>query len=246
MDLTSKVALITGAKRIGAVVAQELAKRGADVAVSYARSKKEADDLVASITSMGRRSAAFQADLTNPDACADVVNKAAATFGRLDVLIPMASVYVATPFDKLNLAEWDRTINVDLRSTFLCAIAAVPHMRKQGGGRIVTFSDWLPRSGRPRYEGWLPYYVAKAGVMALTEALALELAADNILVNAVAPGPILAPPETTADDHQKVADATPLGRWGGGLEIAKAVLAFIDSDFITGETLRVDGGRHVK
>ena len=246
MDLAGKAVLITGAKRIGADVARELARRGANVAVSYARSKKEADDLVAEIKEMGRRSAAFQADLTNPDSCKAIVDQAAQAFGRLDVLIPMASIYIATPFDKLNLEEWDRTINVDLRSTFLCAIAAVPHMRKQGGGRIVTFSDWLPRSGRPRYEGWLPYYVAKGGVMALTEALALELAPDNILVNAVAPGPILAPPTTTADEHQKVADATPLGRWGGGLEIAKAVLAFIDSDFITGETLRVDGGRHVK
>jgi NAD(P)-dependent dehydrogenase (short-subunit alcohol dehydrogenase family) len=119
-------------------------------------------------------------------------------------------------------------------------------MRKAGGGRIVNFTDWVAASGRPRYPGYLPYYVAKAGVMALTEALALELAADNILVNAIAPGPILAPPATTADEHQKVADATPLGRWGGGFEVAKAVLAFIDSDFITGETLRVDGGRHVK
>jgi NAD(P)-dependent dehydrogenase (short-subunit alcohol dehydrogenase family) len=246
MDLKGKVALITGAKRIGADVARELAKRGADVAVSYARSKKEADDLVAELKSAGRRSAAYQADLTDPFACATIVNQAAADFGRLDILIAMASVYVATPFDKLNLAEWEKTINVDLRSTFLCAIAAVPHMRKQGGGRIITFSDWLPRSGRPRYAGWLPYYVAKGGVMALTEALALELAPDNILVNAVAPGPILAPPTTTAEEHQKVADITPLGRWGGGLEIAKAVLAFIDSDFITGETLRVDGGRHVK
>ena len=246
MDLPGKVALITGAKRIGADVALELAKRGADVAVSYARSKTEADALVAQIRALGRRSQAFQADLTHPDACAAVVRQTAETFGRLDILIPMASVYEATPVDKLDLAAWDRTINVDLRSTFLCAIAAVPYMRKQGGGRIVTFSDWLPRSGRPRYEGWLPYYVAKGGVMALTEALALELAADNILVNAVAPGPILAPPTTTAEEHQKVADATPLGRWGGGVEIAKAVLAFIDSDFITGETLRVDGGRHVK
>jgi len=246
MDLKGKTALITGAKRIGADVARQLAKRGADVAVSYARSKKEAEDLVAELTASGRRSAAYQADLTDPAACASVVDKAAADFGRLDILITMASVYVATPFDKLNLAEWDKTINVDLRSAFLCAIAAVPHMRKQGGGRIITFSDWLPRSGRPRYEGWLPYYVAKGGVMALTEALALELAPDNILVNSVAPGPILAPPATTAEEHQKVADATPLGRWGGGIEIAKAVLAFIDSDFITGETLRVDGGRHVK
>ena len=246
MDLQGKVALITGAKRVGGDVARELAKRGADVVVSYARSKQEADALVAEIKGLGRRSAAYQADLTSPDACRSLVDKVAADLGRLDVLVPMASVYVATPFDKLNVAEWDKTINVDLRSTFLCAIAAVPHMRKQGGGRIVTFSDWLARSGRPRYEGMLPYYVAKAGVMALTEALALELAPDNILVNAVAPGPILAPPGTTAEEHQKVADATPLGRWGGGVEIAKAVLAFIDSDFITGETLRVDGGRHVK
>ena len=246
MDLNGKVALITGAKRVGAVVATELAKRGADVAVTYARSKNEAEALVAELKAGGRRAMAFQADLTDAARCAAVVNEAANAFGRLDILIPMASVYEATPIDRLDLAAWDRTINVDLRSGFLCAIAAVPHMRRQGGGRIIMFSDWLPRSGRPRYEGFLPYYVAKGGVMALAEALALELAPDNILVNAVAPGPILAPPTATAEEQQKVAEMTPLGRWGGGLEIAKAVLAFIDSDFITGETLRVDGGRHVK
>ena len=246
MDLTNKVALITGAKRIGADVARELAKRGTDVAVTYARSKAEADAVVADITAIGRRAIALQANLTDPQQCERVVTQTVDALGRLDILIPMASVYEATPFDQLNLTAWNKTIDVDLRSVFLCAIAAVPHMRKQGGGRIVTFSDWLPRSGRPRYEGWLPYYVAKAGVMALTEALALELAPENILVNAVAPGPILAPPTTTPEELQKVADVTPLGRWGGGLEIAKAVLAFIDSDFITGETLRVDGGRHVK
>jgi len=246
MDLTNRVALITGAKRIGADVARELATHGADVAVTYARSKTEADALVADIKTTGRRAIALQADLTDPAQCEKVVAQTVDAFGRLDVLVTMQSVYEATPLDRLNLAAWDRTINVDLRATFLCAIAAVPHMRKQGGGRSVAFSDWLPRSGRPRYVGMLPYYVAKGGVMALTEALALELATDNILVNAVAPGPIMAPPTTTAEEHQKVAAATPLGRWGGGLEIAKAVLAFIHSDFITGETLRVDGGRHVK
>jgi NAD(P)-dependent dehydrogenase (short-subunit alcohol dehydrogenase family) len=246
MDLSDKAVLITGAKRIGAIVALELAKRGAHIAVSYARSKTEADTVVADVRAAGRRSVALQADLTDPEQCAKIVAQTVNAFGRLDVLIPMASVYESTPFDQLDLAAWDRTINVDLRSTYLCALAAVPHMRKQGGGRIITFSDWLPRSGRPRYEGMLPYYVAKGGVMALTEALALELAPDNILVNAVAPGPILAPPTTTAEEHQKVADVTPLGRWGGGHEIAKAVLAFIDCDFVTGETLRVDGGRHVK
>ena len=110
----------------------------------------------------------------------------------------------------------------------------------------MNFSDWLAKSGRPRYPGYLPYYVAKAGVMALTEALALELAGDNILVNAVAPGPILAPPDTSDDESKAVERSTPLGRWGGEGEIAKAVLAFLDSDFITGETVRVDGGRHLK
>jgi len=246
MDLTNKVALITGAKRIGAVVALELAKRNTDIGVTYARSKPEADAIVADVAAVGRRAVALRADLSDPDQCANVVSQTVEAFGRLDILITMASVYQATPFDKLNLDSWEKTVNVDLRSAFLCAIAAVPHMRKQGGGRIITFSDWLARSGRPRYEGFLPYYVAKGGVMALTEALALELAPDNILVNAIAPGPILAPPETTDEEHQKVADMTPVGRWGGGLEIAKAVLALIDSDFITGETLRVDGGRHVK
>jgi NAD(P)-dependent dehydrogenase (short-subunit alcohol dehydrogenase family) len=111
---------------------------------------------------------------------------------------------------------------------------------------MIFFSDWIARSGRPRYKGFLPYYVAKTGVIALAEALALELAADNILVNAIAPGPIVAPPGTTADESRAVEEATPLGRWGGEIEIAKAVDALIDSDFITGETLRVDGGRHVK
>jgi NAD(P)-dependent dehydrogenase (short-subunit alcohol dehydrogenase family) len=246
MDLTNKVALITGAKRIGAVVATELAARGVDVAIAYGHSQVEAGQTVERVKAAGRRGAAFQADLSNPDACGALVSRVVAEFGRLDILINMASVYRNVSFDQLSSAEWDKVMHTDLRAAFLCAHAAVPHMRKQGGGRIINFSDWIARSGRPRYKGFLPYYVAKAGAMALTEALALELAGDNILVNAVAPGPILAPPETTEAEHQAVANATPLGRWGGEIEIAKAVLSFLESDFVTGETLRVDGGRHVK
>jgi NAD(P)-dependent dehydrogenase (short-subunit alcohol dehydrogenase family) len=137
-------------------------------------------------------------------------------------------------------------MDVDLRAAFLCARAAVPHMRRGGGGRIVNFADWVAASGRPRYTGYLPYYVAKAGVIALTEALALELAPDQILVNAVAPGPIVPPPGTTDEEKQAVEAATPLGRWGGAQAIVRAVLFLVETDFVTGETIRVDGGRHVK
>jgi NAD(P)-dependent dehydrogenase (short-subunit alcohol dehydrogenase family) len=244
--LTDKVALITGGKRIGAVVANELATRGTDVALSYARSRTEAERAAETVRAAKRRGAAFQADLSQPDACAALVQSVVDTFGRLDILINMASVYVQRPFDDLTVADWSAVIDVDLRAAFLCAHAAAPQMRRQGGGRIINFSDWIARSGRPRYRGYLPYYVAKAGVIALTEALALELASDQILVNAIAPGPILPPPGTTDDELRVVEQATPLGTWGGELEIAKGVLALIESDFITGETIRIDGGRHVK
>jgi NAD(P)-dependent dehydrogenase (short-subunit alcohol dehydrogenase family) len=157
----------------------------------------------------------------------------------------MASVYGSTPFDELTEAGWDRDLNVNLKSAFLCAKAAIPVMRATGGGRIINFADWLARSGRPAYRGFVSYYVAKAGVIALTESMALELAADQILVNAIAPGPILAPPDMDPHEVAAVANATPVGRWGGELEIAKAVLALIETDFITGETIRVDGGRHL-
>jgi NAD(P)-dependent dehydrogenase (short-subunit alcohol dehydrogenase family) len=244
--LTDKVALITGGKRIGAVVARELAARGADVALTYARSRPEAIQTAETVLAQHRRSAVFQADLSNADACTALVASVVETFGRLDVLINMASVYRHRPFDELTLAHWHAVMDVDLRASFLCAHAAAAHMRKQGGGRIINFSDWTAKSGRPRYPGYVPYYVAKAGVIALTEALALELAADHILVNAIAPGPILAPPSTAEDELRAVEQATPLGTWGGEQEIVKGVLALIDSDFITGETIRIDGGRHVK
>ncbi len=245
MELSNRVVLLTGAKRVGATIATAVAERGANVALSYNRSSAEADETAAAIRALGRRAMTVKADLGDPAACEAMVAAVGRELGRLDVLVNMASVYTAVPFDKLDLAAWEKQLGVDLRATFLCSRAAVPLMRQNGGGRIVNFSDWLPASARPRYKGYLAYYVAKAGVKALTEALALEVASDQILVNAIAPGPILPPPETSSDEHAAVEQATPLGRWGGPGEIAKAVLALIDSDFITGETIRVDGGRHL-
>ena len=104
-------------------------------------------------------------------------------------------------------------------------------MHKLGGGRIINFADWIVASSRPRYPGYLPYYVAKAGVKALTEGLALELAANQILVNAIAPGPILAPPDMSQEESDAVVKSTPLGRWGGEAEIVKAVMFFVEIGF---------------
>src|SRR4030095_13242831 len=149
------------------------------------------------------------------------------------------------PLHALDAAAWDRQLAVDLRGSFLCSMAALGLLRQSGNARIVNFCDWIAASSRPRYKGYVAYYVAKAGVKALTEILALELASDQILVNAIAPGPILAPPGTSDEESESVEKATPLGRWGGPGEIVKAVLALIDTDFITGETVRVHRGRHL-
>lgn len=240
------MALITGGKRIGAALATELARGGADVALAYRTSRTEAEETADAIRALGRRTAVLQADLAEPQAAERLVNETVGQLGRLDVLVNMASIYQRKALDELDVADWDRQMAVDLRAAWLCARAAVPHMRRVRGGRIVNFSDWVARSGRPRYVGYLPYYVAKAGVVALTEALALELAPDQILVNAVAPGPIVAPEGTSDEAFAQVERATPLGRWGGEIEISKAVLGLVESDFMTGETIRVDGGRHLK
>jgi len=246
MDLVERVALITGGKRIGAVVAIELARRGADIALVYRESRSEAEETAAAVRALGRRAVTLRADLSSPDDAQRIVDEAVGHLGRLDVLVNMASIYRSLLLDEIEVSDWDTQMAVDLRAAWLCVRAAVPHMRRVRGGRIINFSDWVARSGRPRYVGYLTYYVAKAGIVALTEALALELAPDQILVNAVAPGPIVAPEGTSDEAFAQVERATPLGRWGGEMEIAKAVLALVETDFMTGETIRVDGGRHLK
>jgi NAD(P)-dependent dehydrogenase (short-subunit alcohol dehydrogenase family) len=212
----------------------------------YRRSRPEADEAADAVRAVGRRALVLQADLADADACSRVVDDAVRDFGRLDVLVNMASRYEVKALDDLSIEDWDAQLAVDLRAVWLCAKAAIPHMRGLRGGRIINFADWVAASGRPRYRGYLPYYVAKAGVIALTQALALELASDRILVNAIAPGPIVPPEGTSAEEMAQVERATPLGRWGGEIEIAKIVLALVESDFVTGETIRVDGGRHLK
>jgi NAD(P)-dependent dehydrogenase (short-subunit alcohol dehydrogenase family) len=245
MDLCGKVAVITGGKRIGRVVARDLAERGMNLVLSYRGSKDEAEQTVEDVERTGRRATIVAADVSRPADCTTIVNHALTTFGRIDVLVNMASIYRSKPLEDVSVDYWTTDLDVNLRAAFLCAHAAIPHMRGAGGGRIVNFADWLVRSGRPRYTGFTPYYVAKAGVVALTESLALEVARDNILVNAIAPGPIVPPSDMSAQEVDEVAKATPVGHWGGEAEIAKAVVLLCQTDFITGETIRVDGGRHL-
>jgi NAD(P)-dependent dehydrogenase (short-subunit alcohol dehydrogenase family) len=246
MDRTGRVTLTTGGRRIGAAVAEALARAGSDVSLTFRHSREEAERSVAAVRSAGRRAIALEADLRDPMACARVVDTTADRFGRLDVLVNMASVDQAKSFDELTVEDWDRQLEVDLRAAWLCTRAAVPHMRRQGGGRVVNVADWTAPSGRPRYREYLPYYVAKAGVVALTEGLALELAADQILVNAIAPGAIAAPDDMTDTARLAVERATPLGRWGGESEMTRLALFLASTDFVTGETIRIDGGRHLR
>jgi NAD(P)-dependent dehydrogenase (short-subunit alcohol dehydrogenase family) len=246
MSSHNRVFLITGTRRIGAVLAKQAAIHGADVALVYRSSDHEAREAATTVEAAGHRAALIQADLADAQACEHVVAETIRTFGRLDVLVNMASVYRPMPLAEIDASVWDAALAVDLRASFLCSRAAMPHLRKAGGGHIINVADWLPASGRPRYQDFVPYYVAKAGVIALTEALALELAPDHILVNAVAPGPILPPAGASDAEVQAVEASTPLGRWGGPDAVVQAVLYLASSDFVTGETIRVDGGRHLK
>ena len=245
MEIPNRVAVITGTKRIGSVVGVQLAERGADVALTYNRSKEEAEETTRTIRRQGRKAMSLQVDLSQASEVHALVERVTQEFGGIDILVNMASIYRSKPFLETTEADWDANMNANLKSAYLCAKAVTPVMQARGGGRIINFADWIAASGRPRYKGFVEYYVSKIGVIGLTESLALELAPYNILVNAIAPGPILAPPDLSEKEDREVRKATPLGRWGGELEIAKVVISLVESDFITGECIRVDGGRHV-
>jgi NAD(P)-dependent dehydrogenase (short-subunit alcohol dehydrogenase family) len=242
LDPKGKVALITGGARIGQAVAQALAARGCALALTYRGSRAAAESAAKSASEAGMRALVIRADAIDEAQIQAAVGEVASKLGRLDILINMASTYIRTPHP--SAADWNAALDANARSAFLFSIHAAPIMKAGGGGRIVNISDWLVISGRPHYAGYTPYYASKAAVAALTESMALDLAPE-ILVNAIAPGPILAPPDLTPDEQREVLAATPLARWGGAQEIAKAALFFIETDFVTGESIRVDGGRHL-
>ena len=244
MNPKGKTALITGGARIGQEVARSLAARGCHLALTYRESHESAEETAAAARKLGVRAEILRADATDEAEVNAAVSNTVQLLGGIDILINMASNYVHTAQARLGLASWAEAVDSNARSAFLFSVKVAPIMKQAGAGRIINFSDWIAVSGRPRYEGYVPYYVAKKAVDGLTEALALELAPD-ILVNAIAPGPILAPADLSEEDNAKVIAATPLRRWGGAGEVARAVLFLIETDFVTGECIRVDGGRHL-
>lgn len=235
--LEGQVALVTGAaKRIGRSIALRLAAEGADIVVNYVSSKAEAESLVREIESSGRRAMAIRADVSRRAEVGQLFAEVESNFGRLDILVNNVGTFFPAKFEELTDEQWDRIMNVNLKSQFLCAQAAAPVMKRQGRGRIINLSSL---GGLLAWPSYTHYCVSKAGVIMLTRCLARALAPE-ILVNSVAPGTIQFPGEPPDDDY---ITRVPLHRTGKGDDIADAVAYFATADFVTGQVLAVDGGR---
>ena len=237
-QLSSKVALVTGAaKRIGRSIALRLADEGADLVVNYETSQSEAEQLVGEIAAHGRRAVAIQADVSKKADVDKLFAHVDKEFGRLDILVNNAGIFFPAKFEELTEEQWDRIMNVNLKSQFLCAQAAIPLLRRGAGqSHIVNISSL---GGLLAWPAFTHYCVSKAGVIMLTRSLARALG-PKILVNSVAPGTIQFPGESPDEDYIR---KVPLHRTGTGEDIADAVAFFVKSDFITGQILPVDGGR---
>jgi len=238
-ELAGRVALVTGAgKRLGRAIALRLAREGADVAVHYGKSAKEAQEVVEEIEKQGRRAAAFSAEMTDVRAIRKMVADAAGRFGRLDILVNTAANFLQTKFAETTEEGWAASLDTNLKGPFFCSQAAAPHLATSGRGVIINFADL---GGLLGWREFAPHSISKAGVVMLTKVLAKELA-PAVRVNAVAPGTITMPgdpPEWEQDYVQKA----PLGRPGRPGDITEAVMYLIAAEFVTGHVLVLDGGR---
>jgi NAD(P)-dependent dehydrogenase (short-subunit alcohol dehydrogenase family) len=235
--LAGKVALVTGAaKRIGRSIALRLAADGADVVVNYAHSKDEAEEVVREIAALGQRARAVEADVSRGDDVRRMIADVEKEFGRLDILVNNAGVFFSAKFENLTEEQWDRIMGTNLKAVYLCSQAAAPLMRRQGRGQIVNITSL---GGLLPWPEFTHYCTSKAGAIMLTKCLARALAPE-ILVNGVAPGTIQFSGEAPDETYIRRA---PLHKTGAGEDIADAVAFFVQSNFITGQILAVDGGR---
>lgn len=242
--LTGKTALVTGASRgIGRAIALELATHGANVAVNYAGSEARAEEVVQEIKQLGREAIKIQADVANTNDVQAMVKEVIQTFGSLDILVNNAGVTKDNLLLRMKEEDFDQVINTNLKGAFLCTKAVARQMMRQKSGKIINVASVVGVSGNP---GQANYVAAKAGVIGLTKSTAKELASRNIHVNAVAPGFIATDMTDALTDEQKqgILDLIPLAKFGQPEDVAKVVrfLASKDADYITGQTLHIDGG----
>ncbi len=244
MDLKNKVALVTGAaRRVGRAIALNLAQAGADIALHYHTSRNAAEELAALIRGAGSRCLLVAADLADPDAADRIVSQVLAGLGRLDILVNNAALFEGRPLADSDAAFWQRTLGVNLLAPALLARAAAPHMRSAGGGRIVNFADILAERPPRQYAA---YATSKAAIIGLTRALARELA-PAITVNAVAPGIAEFPEDYDTSTREELIARVPLRRAGTPDEVAALVRFLVaQGDYITGEVIRIDGGRSIR
>jgi NAD(P)-dependent dehydrogenase (short-subunit alcohol dehydrogenase family) len=239
LSLAGQVALVTGAgKRIGRSVALRLAAEGADIAVNYRESRAEAEEVVAQIVAMGRRAIAIRADVSKRPEVVALFAAIEKEFGRLDILVNNVGMFFPAKFEELTDEQWDRILDTNLKSQFLCSQAATPILRRSGHGRIVNFASL---GGLLAWPAYTHYCVSKAGVIMLTRCLARALAPE-ITVNAIAPGTISFPNDAPEIAEDFIGRA-PLQRTGTAKDIDDAVMYLVQSNFVTGQVLVVDGGR---
>jgi pteridine reductase len=242
VDLDGKVALVTGAgTRVGRAIAVALGKAGMRIGVHYYGSEKGARQTADEIVAAGSEARTLPGDLTDPATGPRVVEHMSKVFGSLDVLVNSAAVMLRTPVGEVLVEDWDAMFALNLRAPFFLSQSAARAM-KDRGGVIINIADLAA------FEAWrnyVPHSITKAGVVQMTRALAHALA-PKIRVNAIAPGAVLLPEGATPEFRDKLISTTPLGRIGSPEDVAQAAIYLISADYVTGETLIVDGGRHVR
>lgn len=242
MQLKGKRALVTGgAKRVGKAIAMALAAQGADIVLHYNASEKEAEETAAEIRSLGGRCDLVQADLAESREVIHLIGHIEHKKLLPEILINSASLFFKTPPSSLNENVFDELISANLKAPYLLSVELAKRLAKKKGGKIVNIADWS--AFRP-YKSYLPYCTSKGGLVTMTKALARDFA-PKVYANAIAPGPVLPPPDMSAREIDLVAKTTALGRWGTPEDIANAVRFVLENDFINGTVLVVDGGRSI-
>lgn len=230
---------------MGLTVGQTLAERGAMIVFSWRSSRAASEEAVRQLRASGYQASSVQCDVSRQPDVRRALAKVVKQFGRLDVVVNLASIYEAVPLSRDPQGRaWTEHMAANAWSAWVLSTESARYLKRNGAGRIIHVADWTSSSGRPRYKDYAGYYVSKKAVQGVVEAMALELSPE-VLVNGIAPGPMLPPAGMSAKEQADVRKATPLNRWGGAAEMAKTVLFLIETDFVTGETIRLDGGRHL-